>query len=261
MYDDIINFIENQWHIHGGNKLIKSVRFEKIICDCYSNLVKNKFPSKSPFMFRLAGQSGSGKTTQLLPAVESVIPQNFIKISVRDFALEHPQYSKFNKDMVREKTNGFALYLLFRVLGLLIKNNYNILFEVTLLDYNFEKHLLDLASKYTIHFHILSIPLKKSNEWIENRQRKTGRVVLSKSINYFYKVLPLTLEKILKLNLKMELYLWNGFETKPYTENILNKFKYYRNLNFIEYDEDLLLTGKKEWFRKKYEKLRQNTEI
>ena len=80
-------------------------------------------------MFRIGGQSGSGKTTQLMPSIQNIIEKknnNFINISIRLFSKYHPYYNnllnQYGEGMIREKTNGFALLLIFRITELLIQN-------------------------------------------------------------------------------------------------------------------------------------------
>jgi predicted kinase len=250
-----IEFIGSKW------KIEKIDNFEEIVKVCYQKMIKDVFSVKNPYLLRIAGQSGSGKTTQLLPSIESILDKNFIKIAVRNFALYYPDYNNFSKDIVREKTNGFALLLLFRVIELLIKDKYNILFEVTILDPNFEQYLNELAKQnhYTLHFHVLSIPLKKSTEWIEKRQKETGRIVLKSSANYFYDILPISLSKILNydfLTKEDKFYLWNAFERAPVFQDkkgFMEKFLYYRNyINFKEKKVECLLKMKKKWFIENY---------
>ena len=55
-------------------------------------LVDNIVPQDKPFMVRVAGQSGSGKSSQLIPALEDVLQnQEYVTIKVGTFAPFHPQ--------------------------------------------------------------------------------------------------------------------------------------------------------------------------
>lgn len=274
-----IGFMYSKWaeDCFGNEELdIDTENFEKISDYIFNELTANKKSSKSPFMFRTGGQSGSGKTTQLMPSINHIIEKNgldFINISVRTFSKLHPKYdellAEFGAGMIREKTNGFALLMLFRTLERLINNKYNILLEVTLLDNYFEKYLFKLAKtkRYNVHFHILSVPREKSDSWIEKRKMvsKTegNRVVLKSSSNFFFDILPIALGKIVFYkfwNKNDKIFLWNGFDLKPVligkvknNKNFLEIFAKYRAItDFEEIDESKLLNSKIKWFSEYY---------
>lgn len=275
MRQKAIDFIHSKWASDciGDNELdIDTDNFEKIAKNIFQNITKDKKQSRHPFIFRVGGQSGSGKTTQLMPSIKNVIDTNkcdFICIAVRTFSRFHPYYEKllheFGDGMIREKTNGFALMMLFRVVEELIKNKYNILLEITILDYYFEKYLSELAkrNRYNIHFHILSVPKEKSDYWIEKRKKlsKTegNRIVLKSSSDYFYDVLPITLRKLINFtfwNKNDKIFLWNAFDLEPVffskiynAKNFIKLFDKYRNIaNFNEINEEELLNAKIKWF-------------
>jgi hypothetical protein len=271
-----IDFIHCQWGKDcedNGLIDIDSEFFESIAQKLFKDLIKNKNRSKNPFIFRICGQSGSGKTTQLAPSINSVISDNFINISVRMFAKNHPCHSqlldKFGEGLIREKTNGFALLMLFRIVEILIEYQYNMLFEVTILNLDFEKYLSKLAKKnrYNIHFHILSIPKAKSDSWIEKRKTlskmEKGRVVLKSSSDFFYNILPITLAKLMNLKIwsgRDKIFLWNGFDFKLLiggkiykNKKFMELFEYYRNYDgFNDVDENKLLDARIKWFSEYY---------
>ena len=117
-------------------------------------LKKEKDITKGKKIIRLVGQSGSGKTTQLLPAAKKCFESKYSKpihLCVRNFASLHPDYknllSKFGKGEIRERTNGFALRCLIVCLNLAIEKGCDILLEVTFLSQEFEKILFDLLKK------------------------------------------------------------------------------------------------------------------
>jgi len=270
-----IGFMHSKWAgdcVGDENLDIDTKNFEDISDYIFNELTKNKKPSKNPFMFRVGGQSGSGKTTQLMPSINSMVENNgldFINVSVRIFAKLHPNYSKllseFGDGMIREKTNGFALMMLFRTMEKLLNGKYNILLEVTILANDFEKYLFRLAKakKYNVHFHILSVPREKSDLWIEKRKNvsKTegNRIVLKSSSNFFFDILPITLSEMILYkfwNRNDKIFLWNGFDLGPVfigkvrnNKMFLELFEKYRTINdFEERDELELLNAKIKWF-------------
>ena len=275
-----IDFMHSKWSadcLENEELDIDTNNFEKIADGILSELIIGKKPAKKPFMFRTGGQSGSGKTTQLLPSIQSFIDTkklNFVNISVRIFAKYHPKYNElleeFGPSLIREKTNGFALLMLFRILEILIEKKYNILLEVTILDDSFEKYLYRLAknNRFNVHFHILSVPREKSDFWIEKRKNNSetegNRVVLKSSSDFFYEVLPITLKKMISYNFwnkNDKVILWNGFDFQPLlvgkiykNRRFMELFEKYRKIvDFKEANEDELLKFKIKWFNGYYD--------
>lgn len=174
--------------------------FERAASQAFAQLVRGK--PKLPQIIRLAGQSGSGKTTQLLPAICARPDANkYVHIAVRVFAQYHPYYEEIKKTYgekeVRERTNGFALLLLFRVVELLIENGYGVLFEMTLLDPDFEVYLTHLAKMhgYGILYNVMAVPHSFSDALISVRKKKDGRIVYKETSDYFYNILPQSLAR------------------------------------------------------------------
>ena len=90
-------------------------------------------------LFRIAGLSGSGKTTQILPAVEAYCQKNNLDpvlVAARRFVEYH----------LRQNTDEFATIMLFLVLSKLIELGYDIILDVTLLDPQMEAILLHLLN-------------------------------------------------------------------------------------------------------------------
>ena len=102
-------------------------------------------------LIRIAGVSGSGKTTQILPAVESYCEKNHyepILMAARRFVEYHPHYQEikdyYGDENLRKMTDEFATIMLFLTLSELIKGGYDIVLDVTLLDPEMEAILLRL---------------------------------------------------------------------------------------------------------------------
>ncbi len=277
----ILNFIYEKWNNQDGNDGIFDFfnkEFENIADEVFLDLTKNiKKNENFPYLIRIAGQSGSGKTTQLMPAIKTSldkIQQNYILLAVRNFAKYHPNYNellaKYGNGLIREKTNGFALTLLVKVLEKLIENKYNILFEVTLLEPIFEEYLIKILKKnnYIINFNILAVAIELSDKWINERQNKKGnevnRIVFKSSSSYFYDVLPKALNILVNnefFDKKDSIIIWNAFdevpclETNVFDNNILNIFEKYRKIRTIEInDEKQLLESKIAFYENFYKK-------
>lgn len=229
------------------NKTMELKDFEKVLdhlktfswdCDVQDDVIfeiaKNNFASltndntKNKKMIRLVGQSGSGKTTQLMPsAVAYFRSKNMrpIRFAVRDFAGLHPKYNdlikKFGKEQIREKTNGFALRCLLISVIFAIEDGYDILFEVTLLSQEFEDFIFNFLSKngYQNLFLVLAVNKKISDYFIEKRGSSVGneskRVVYKASSDYFENAVNEDIGYFAKNYGKEHVIIWSAFEKEP----------------------------------------------
>ena len=109
--------------------------------------------TKSARLIRVAGLSGSGKTTQILPAVEAYCKQNNyrpILVAARRFVDYHPHLQEirdyYGEENLRKNTDEFATILMFMTLVELFRQNYDIILDVTLLDPEIEGLLLNVLS-------------------------------------------------------------------------------------------------------------------
>ena len=85
-------------------------------------------------LIRIAGVSGSGKTTQILPAVEAYCEKNNyepILMAARRFVEYHPHYQEikdyYGDKNLRKMTDEFATIMLFLVISALIESCYDII--------------------------------------------------------------------------------------------------------------------------------------
>ncbi len=105
--------------------------------------------TKNHHLIRIAGVSGSGKTTQILPAVEAYCKKNNfepILMAARRFVEYHPHYQEikdfYGDENLRKMTDEFSTIMLFITLAELLKGGYDIVIDVTLLDPKMESILL-----------------------------------------------------------------------------------------------------------------------
>lgn len=187
-----------------------------------------KISKQEKVLHRICGQSGSGKTTQVLQSLNNALNENqqkFYHLAVRNFSSFHPKYEdllkQHGKKHIREKTNGFALKCLVFALKILLNRGAPVVLEITLLEKIFEKLILLLAKEndYKVKFHILAISPKISNDF--TIQRNSGlaeeeRLTYQKSLNYFNKILPVSFRYLTKQNiLQCEVVMWNAFDLMP----------------------------------------------
>ena len=245
-------------------ELLDKIPLDKII----SHFEKDLISQKSPFLIRIAGQSGSGKSSQLVPAIESALKdKEYIKINVGAFAPFHPNYEKWQAscpDQMREKTNGFALRALVMFYKHCILNQVNIIFDMTLLEPEIDIYLMTLAKKmnYKIQTHVLCVPRKISDLFIHLRQLKTGRFVKPSSSRYFFNALAPCLSALTKsklFDLKDTLILWSHYLTYPIQKthlanpSVMRLLTQYRQGPFCIKNPKTLLKAKKKWIKQMME--------
>ena len=120
--------------------------------------------TKNHHLMRIAGVSGSGKTTQILPAVEAYCEKNNyepILMAARRFVEYHPHFEEikeyYGEENLRKNTDEFCTIMLFLTLSALMKDGYDIVLDVTLLDPEMEAILLKMVKAEHYKFLILMI--------------------------------------------------------------------------------------------------------
>ena len=220
-------------------ELLDKVPLDAIVAHWKENLN----PTVSPFLIRISGQSGSGKSSQLAPAIEKILKGiPYAKINVGAFAQFHPRFSEWQKnspDKMRENTNGFALRALVLFYKHCILNKTNIVLDMTLLEPEIDLYLMTLAKRagYKIQTHVLCVPKLISDTFIRRRQRQTGRYVKPSSSGYFFKALAPCLKALTRSGLfspNDQLILWSHTQTHPIQQTHLNNKSVLRKLNHYQ---------------------------
>ena len=224
---DVVAFIRSQWKCEDP---LCAIDFPQTLwadlCErAYLDLTERYgHPKTSKFCIRLVGQSGSGKTSQLLPAMKAALEaqsQKYVSLAVRDFVPYHPNLSAirehYDEGLVREKTNAFALTLLTLVLVRCIRAHLPILFEVTLLSPEYERFAHRCLSEegYGCDYHCLAIAKETSDAWIEARCRETHRVVSKRSSDFFFQTLQSALESLQSVRMPNRVFIWDAYHTEP----------------------------------------------
>lgn len=241
--------------------LIAKVSLDRVI-QCCADSLRSSF---NPFFIRITGQSGSGKSSQLLPAVQEALKdRNYIHLTIGKFAIFHPNYEKLQKeipDMAREKTNGFALRTMLFLFEYCVENNISIVLDFSLLDADFEIYLLTLvkSKKYTVQMHAMSVPQQVSDNLIAHRWQETHRCVTENTARYTFDMLPRSLEKILDFkgfSEKDKIVLWSLCFTEPIIctnfsdRSVLDLLKKYRSPEYSHLvDFEKLLQVKTLWMK------------
>lgn len=261
MINKVLKFInESVWQDNTDSDYLEFASFE-----AFKEITRNK--NKNKMLYRIAGQAGSGKTSQISYALSKALMSKNIEpvcVSVRFFAKYHKDYSEllkiYGEKEIREKTNGFALKCLTLTLEKIFKSGYMILLDLTLLDPIFEQYVYLLTQKYgyDVEYHIISANKAISDKFILNRQNNLlemegGRIIYSASKKYFYNILPKSLKYLSKIDKSNICYVWNVVSEEPIAEGklceIIDAFKQNRKIkNFCLKDAEYLKFKKYKFF-------------
>ena len=145
---------------------------QKVIADFTLAATKNRQ------LIRIAGVSGSGKTTQILPAVEAYCEKNNsepILMAARRFVEYHPHYQEikdfYGDENLRKMTDEFSTIMLFMTLAELLKGGYDIVLDVTLLDPKMESILLKFldGSNYQMLILMIAVSPAVTEKYLSGR--------------------------------------------------------------------------------------------
>ena len=110
--------------------------------------------TKNHQFIRIAGLSGSGKTSQILPAVEAYTKKNNLNpvlVAARRFVDYHPHKDaiakEYGEENLRKNTDEFSTIMMFLAMDALTKQGYDIVLDVTLLDPVVEQILINMLNK------------------------------------------------------------------------------------------------------------------
>lgn len=201
-----------------------------------------KNASKGRELVRLAGLSGSGKTTQLLPAIEAYFKNNQkqpILVAARRFVEFHPYYqeilNEYGEANLRKMTDEFATIMLFLTIFELLNQGYDVILDVTLLDPQMEAVLIQLITKnnYKTWLTMVAVSPQITERFLGERAwrhtKETEQEFIratNLALNFYIDSLP-----------NMRIVLWDVWDAKPiYDGEIKNSLetwqKYSQVTNF-----------------------------
>lgn len=187
---------------------------EKVIAD----LTKDK--TTNHHLTRIAGLSGSGKTTQLLPAVEAYYSSRELSpvlVAARLFAPYHPHYQEildfYGASNVRRLTDEFSTIMMFLVLSALTAAGYDIILDVTFLDPAIEAVLVKMLSNHEYQYLVTMIAISPivaerhlgGRSWRHSRETEQEFIrATSSAIAFYANTCPNT-----------RIVLWDTYQSEP----------------------------------------------
>lgn len=169
---------------------------------------------------RIAGISGAGKTTQLMPAVEAYYEKRNLRpvlVAARLFAPYHPHYKEIEQEYgaenVRKLTDEFSTIMMFMVLKALTAQKYDLILDVTLLDPAVESILVNMLEQNNYHALLLLIAVSpavterhlEGRAWRHSRETEAEFIRATAHALKFYADATPDLHAIV----------WNAFDFDP----------------------------------------------
>ena len=269
--NDVVELFEHMrtypWHDDTSDEVV----FAQAARAARDIIAGDNYTCKKIF-YRLGGQSGSGKTTQLLPVIgefEASRGNKPIIIGVRTFAPYHPNYDEIVKThpagKVREVTNGFAFKCLMAAVKIILERGVMLVLDVTIHAPRLEEYVRKNVSDngYSANYHIFAVAKEVSNAFIEKRKvgtqdtmdKEKGKVVLKSSIDFWYDILPKGVEYLADSDMRSQVIIWTAFDLLPLyygkfdgAQKALQRGR--ARVEELKYSEDQLRQAKLEWFLK-----------
>lgn len=176
--------------------------------------------TKNRHLFRIAGISGSGKTTQILPAVETYCAKNNLRpilVAARRFVEYHPYYQEikdfYGDENLRQMTDEFNTIMFFMTLAELLKNGYDIILDVTLLDPQIESILLKFldGSGYQMLILMIAVSPAVTEKYLSGRDWRHSK----KTELEFVRATSEALSFYAKNASEIRIILWSFYDELP----------------------------------------------
>ncbi|MBQ3296477.1 zeta toxin family protein [Candidatus Saccharibacteria bacterium] len=215
----VISYMKSHWPSPVKEEWQVSLEdYPKILKKVVQDFTKDR--TKNRQFIRIAGLSGSGKTSQILPAVEKyceVQKLNPVLVAARRFVDYHPFKeeikNEYGEENLRRNTDEFSTIMMFLTLNTLVKEGYDIILDVTLLDpaveqilikmlkeNNYQSLLLMIATSPTVTEYFL-----KDRGWRHSKETEKEFIrATKKAIEFYAKNMP-----------DLHIVLWSVYDLEP----------------------------------------------
>ncbi|MBQ7201920.1 zeta toxin family protein [Candidatus Saccharibacteria bacterium] len=192
--------------------------YSRILPIVLKDLTKDKTRSRN--LVRIAGLSGSGKTTQLLPATEAYFDSKNLSpvlVAARVFVDYHPYHQEikefYGEENLRKMTDEFSTIMLFLAITEIIKNGYDIILDVTLLDPTMEEILQGMlkAAKYNQILLMIAISPVITEKFLSSRAWRHTKETEAEFIRATKKSLDYYVEK----HPDTHIIIWSVYDKPP----------------------------------------------
>ena len=231
-----MDYSKEHWHsdIVPDKWQIQDSDYQKILPKVLSDFTLGK--SKQKIFYRIAGLSGSGKSTQLLPAVTAKFESlklDPVLTAARIFVPYHPYAAEieqeFGSENLRENTNEFSTIMLFLTVMALIKQGYAIILDVSFFNPLFEQALMATLAKhgYEAHIELMAVSKEITEGFIQKRASSTTHTEKKRKVNrhtteVFYKCTLDSLDYYNKNYPDTHINLWSAWDLEPVYSGLMN---------------------------------------
>ncbi|MBQ3292995.1 zeta toxin family protein [Candidatus Saccharibacteria bacterium] len=234
---------------------VSLVEYPEILKKVIQDFTKGRTKNKK--FIRIAGLSGSGKTSQILPAVEAYCEKNKISpilIAARKFVAYHPHCeeikAEYGEENLRKKTDEFSTIMMFLTLNALTKEGYDIVLDVTLLDPLVEQILIKMLKEgsYTPLLLMIATSPTVTEHFLGSRSWRHSKETEAEFIRATSKALEFYAEKTPDLHI----ILWSVYDLDPiYDGEVKNSLEifndYSSRTNLPKNDDDARRNAKIEY--------------
>ena len=197
---------------------VKLEDYPVILAQIIEDFTKEKTKNKN--LIRIAGLSGSGKTSQILPAVEKyceISKLNPVLVAARRFVDYHPFKKEIEKEYgeenLRKKTDEFSTIMMFLTLNALTKQGYDVILDVTLLAPEIEGILLKMLKTNSYKSMLLMIATSPTvtEHFLSGRSWRHSKETEAEFIRATYAALDF----YAKNDSDLHLVLWSVYDLDP----------------------------------------------
>ena len=258
--EKVIKYMKAHWPSEVKQEWqVKLDEYPLLVQKALADLVQGATQHKE--MVRIAGISGAGKTTQLLPAAEMYFAARDVKpilVAARKFVEYHPYWREikeyYGEENLRKMTDEFSTIMMFLCMQAMVKQGYDILLDVTLLDPAIEGMLMKELNKnaYTVMILMIAVAPEvverhlSGRKWRHTKETEQEFIRATESaMKYYAEVAPDT-----------KIILWNTYEEEPVYDGpikgALGAFnKYSKKTDVPEHDEGKMCEAKKRYLAEK----------
>lgn len=213
--------------------------------------------TKNRKLVRIAGVSGSGKTTQLLPAAEEYFAKNGMRpvlVAARRFVEYHPHWREikeyYGEENLRKMTDEFGTIMMFLCMKKMVEHGYDIILDVTLLDPAIEGILLKAlsASKYDSVLLMIAVAPEVTEKYLSGRKWRHTR----ETEEEFIRATEYAMKFYADTMPKMRIIMWNVYEKDPVYDGAIGGSlevfsKYSSEVDVPDHSEEELREAKKQY--------------
>lgn len=215
----IVNYMKKHWPSQVKSEWQVTLEeypgiLKKVIKDFTTDATRNSQ------LIRVTGISGSGKTTQIMPAVDAYCEKNGYKpilVAARRFVEYHPHCQEikdyYGEENLRKMTDEFSTILMFMTLAQLIDNQYDIVLDVTLISPDIESILLDTIKKanYRMFVLMMAVSPKVTEKFLLGRKWRHAE----ETEKEFIRATEKSLEFYASSAPGLRIILWSAYDESP----------------------------------------------